>query len=278
MPWGDLAPEITIKGSLMALSKEENLYIYLYGDKDKINYIIKNKISSSYYKSVEKRINIIHTPFFLKMNIKNTREELRDNPANSLFLAIKAVQQNKVDGVISAGPTQALVLSSFLIIKTINSVSRIALAPIFNSIENRKRILIDAGANIEIEPENLLNFAIYASLAAKELLKIDKPIVKLLNIGIEKDKGRAFERQVYNLLEKNEKIIFKGNEESKNIFNTEADILLSDGFTSNMVLKSYEGAFQNVFSSVKQILTDNWFKKIVSKILFQKKFKQIKKT
>ncbi|WP_341266491.1 phosphate acyltransferase PlsX [Candidatus Phytoplasma fraxini] len=274
---GDLAPEITIKGSLMALSKEEKLYIYLYGDKDKINYIIKNKISSSYYKSVENRINIIHTPFFLKMNIKNTREELRDNNKNSLFLALKAAQQNQVDGVVSAGPTQALVLSSFLIIRTLNNVSRIALAPIFKSMNNKQKILIDAGANIEIEPENLLNFAIYASWAAKGLLKIEKPIVKLLNIGIEKNKGRSFERKVYNLLEQDDRIIFKGNEESKNVFNTEADILLSDGFTSNMVLKSYEGAFQNAFYSIKQVLTNNWLKKIVSKILFQKKFKQMKK-
>jgi glycerol-3-phosphate acyltransferase PlsX len=273
---GDLAPEKVIKGIVMALSQEENLYICLYGDQEKINYIIENKISSSVYKTVKDRINIIHTPFFLKMDIKNIREEFRDCPNHSMFLALKAAKENEVDGVISAGPTQALVLSSFLIIRTMKSISRIALAPIFKTFDNKTKILIDAGANIEIEPENLLKLTVYASLVAKEFLEIDQPIVKLLNIGIEKNKGRDFERKLYDLLEKDNRIIFKGNEESKNVFNTEADILLSDAFTSNMVLKSYEGAFKNLFQSIKEVMTENWFKKIMSKILFSKKLKKIK--
>lgn len=275
---GDFAPEIVIKGIIKALREEKQLYINLYGDKIQINHIIKNKIVSSLYDSVKDRINLIHTSFYLSMDIKNIREELRDNPNNSLFLALKSAKDNQVDGVVSAGPTQALVLASFLIIKTMNFMSRIALAPIFNSLDNKKRMLIDAGANIDITPENLLNFAIYASAAAKELFNIEKPIVKLLNIGIEKNKGRLLDQTVYNLLEQDNRIIFKGNEEPQNILTTEADILVSDGFTSNMILKSYEGSFQNSFQSVKKILTDNWFKKIMSRILFAKQFCKIKKT
>ncbi|MDV3202496.1 MAG: phosphate acyltransferase PlsX [Candidatus Phytoplasma stylosanthis] len=274
---GEYAPEIVIKAIFKTLKEENNLYIYLYGDQNKIEKIMKQKYFSDFHQSIKKRISIFHTPLFLKMDIQNTREELRDNPKNSMFLALQAVKNKEVDGMVTAGPTQALILSSFLIIKTLPFAKRIVLATIFNSLNNKKIILIDAGANIEIKPENLLFFALYSSLVLQILFKTQNHIVKLLNIGTEKNKGRVFERELFNLLEKENRILFKGNEEPKNILNTEADILLSDGFTSNMILKSYEGALQNSFQIMKEILTDNWFKKIISKILFYKKIKTIKR-
>ncbi|QTX02822.1 glycerol-3-phosphate acyltransferase [Candidatus Phytoplasma luffae] len=270
---GDFAPEMIVKGILKALEEDSNLYINLYGDKEKIDQIIEKNFNDF----IKKRINIINTSFYLQSDIKNIREELRDNPKNSMFLALQDAKNDEVDGVVSAGPTQALVLASFLMIKTIPFAKRIALAPIFNSLTNKKVILIDAGANAETEPENLLNFAIYASVAAKELFQISNPVVKLLNIGIEKGKGRELERKIYDLLKKDNRIIFKGNEETTNILNTEADVLLSDGFTCNIVLKSYEGSLKNYFKIIKDIMTENWFKKIISKLLFAKKLKKIKK-
>ncbi|MEZ0180573.1 phosphate acyltransferase PlsX ['Camptotheca acuminata' phytoplasma] len=274
---GDHGPAITTKAVFRALREEKNLSINLYGDRKQIEQIIQKNSLSKAYNSLQQRLTIVHTPLFLKMDIENTREELRDHPENSMFLALQAAKNNEVDGTVSAGPTQALVLSSFLIIRTTSFAKRIALAPIFNSINDKKIILIDAGANIEIEPENLLNFAIYATIAFQELFQIKNPIIKLLNIGIEKNKGRNFEKKLYNLLEKDIRINFQGNEESKNVLATDADILLSDAFTSNMVLKSYEGAIQNSFQIVKNVLTENWLKKIITKIFFANKMKKIKK-
>jgi glycerol-3-phosphate acyltransferase PlsX len=275
---GDFAPHMIIKGVLKALKKEESLHIFLYGDQKKINYIINSEYKEEFLSKIKKRLSIIHTPFFLKMNIKNIREEMRDKPLNSMFMALQSAKDNIVEGVISAGPTQALVLSSYFIIERLNLVNRIALAPIFSSLsKNKKKILLDAGANIDLKPEQMLDFAVCASIAAEELFQIKKPKIKLLNIGKEKNKGRNFEIETFNLLQKDKRIFFDGNEESNNIFHSEADVLLSDGFTSNMILKSYEGAIKELIKSFKKILSENFFKKIISKILFQKKIKEMKK-
>ncbi|WBL31635.1 phosphate acyltransferase PlsX [Candidatus Phytoplasma sacchari] len=275
---GDFSPEIVIKGVIKALKKEKSLNIFLYGDQKKIQNILDKENKNELSNIIKNRMFVIHTPYFLNMGITNIREELRDNPSNSLFLALKAAKNNEVDGVVSAGPTQALILSSYLILEKFDYMNRIALAPIFSSIEkNKKKIILDAGANIDLKPKNILDFAICASIIYQELFKTPKPIVKLLNIGKEKNKGRIFEQETFNLLKKEKTIFFHGNEEPNNILNSEADILLSDGFTTNMILKSYEGAIEVLINSFKKIMSENFFKKIICKILFQKKIKKLKK-
>lgn len=138
---GDFAPEMIVKGAIKALKKEKSLNIILYGDKDKINNIINKDISIKLHDQINQRISIIHTPKFLNMDVCNIREELRDNPSCSMFLALQAAKDNEVDGVVSAGPTQALILSSYLIIGTLKNFERIALAPIFSSLNNEKKKL-----------------------------------------------------------------------------------------------------------------------------------------
>jgi glycerol-3-phosphate acyltransferase PlsX len=273
---GDFAPESIIKGSLKALLEESNLYIYLYGDELKIKKILHKNISTEFPEYLQKRLSIVHTPHYLEMGVKNVREEIRDNPQHSMFLALQSAKNNEVDGVVSAGPTQALILSSYLIIGTIKPMKRIALAIIFPSLDGRMRILLDAGANIEIKAENLLLFAIAASIVSQELFNIKNPMVKMLNIGSELHKGRSLETETFNLLEKNPFVLFKGNEEPQNILYSEADILLSDGFTSNMIVKTYKGAFEILMTNVKHILTENLFKKIITKLFFQKQLQKIK--
>ncbi|NWN45606.1 phosphate acyltransferase PlsX [Candidatus Phytoplasma pruni] len=274
---GDFAPDSIIKGSLKALSEEKDLYLYLYGDEPQIQKFLKKHISSELPESLQERLSIIHTPHYLDMGVKNIREEIRDNSQHSMFLALQAAKNKEVDGVVSAGPTQALILASYLIIGTIQPMKRIALAIIFPSLDGRTRILLDAGANIEIKAENLLLFAIAASIVAQELFNIETPIVKMLNIGSEPHKGRNLEMETFDLLEKTPHVLFKGNEEPQNILYSEADVLLSDGFTSNMIVKTYKGAFGILMKNVKNVLTENWFKKIISKLLFQKKLQNIKK-
>ncbi|MDV3205335.1 MAG: phosphate acyltransferase PlsX [Weeping tea tree witches'-broom phytoplasma] len=272
---GDFAPESIIAGVFQALLKVNDLFIYLYGDANKINDILKNISGSNNYQLLSQRIKIIHTPFYLDMGIKYVREEIRDNPKHSMFLALEAARKNQVDGVISAGPTQALVLSSYLMIGTVGNMKRISLAPIFTSLDNKTRILLDAGANIETKPEDLLSFAICASVLAQDFLNISTPIVKLLNIGIEADKGRHLEIETFKLLKANPNIFFKGNEEPQNIFHTEADILLSDGYTSNILLKTHKGLTDMFGTVFKEVLTENLAKKIVSRVFFQKKIQTI---
>lgn len=274
---GDYAPLEIIKGVIMALSNTSNLQLILYGDQKQINILLKKNIKNKYFDDIMKYIKIIHTDSFLKMEVKNLRQQLKDKPNASMFLALKDANQNKTDGVVSAGPTQALILASHLMIKKFDFMKRIVLAPIYNSFDNKQRILLDAGANIDLKPENLLDFAICANIIAKELLKINNPKIKLLNIGTEDMKGRMFEIETYKLLKQCQKINFCGNEEPQNLLTSDADILLSDGFTANIVLKTYKGTINNINKVFKEILTSNLINKVISKLLFQKKINKIKK-
>ncbi|KND62517.1 phosphate acyltransferase PlsX [Candidatus Phytoplasma phoenicium] len=276
---GDFAPKINILGTVKALLKEPDLYVCLYGDQFKINNILhqhfSNKLISSFKK---KRMTIIHTDLCLNMDITNLREVLSTQPQHSMFLALEAVRKGEVDGVVSAGPTQALIFASYFIIKTLPYIKRIALAPLVPSLDGRRtRILLDAGANIETQPEQLLNYAICASIMAKELLCISHPKIKLFNIGIESTKGRILEKKTYHLLQQDKRILFQGNEEPQNLLSTDADILLNDGFVLNMIIKSYEGAIESTMQAFKNVLTSNFFLKIISKLFYVKKLKAMKK-
>ncbi|MDV3198161.1 MAG: phosphate acyltransferase PlsX [Vigna little leaf phytoplasma] len=276
---GDFAPEMTIKGVIKALLEDVNLCVYLYGDQKKINSILSSNLSIATINHFKKKqMKIIHTDSFLNMNIIHLRDELTNNPQHSMFLALEAAHKGLVDGVISAGPTQALVFASYFIIKTVPFVKRTALSIVFSSLDHRNRILLDAGANLYVQPEQLLHFAICASVMAKELLCISNPKVKLLNIGVESNKGREFEKEAFNLLKKDLRINFCGNEEPQNLFRTDADILINDGFVSNMILKSYEGAFELSMQVLKQVLSRNWLLKIISKICYYRQIKNIQKT
>ncbi|MBS2126457.1 phosphate acyltransferase PlsX ['Fragaria x ananassa' phyllody phytoplasma] len=269
---GDLAPLEIVKGVCLALDQNTALQIVLYGDQRLITPIIKNKCFF-----LNHQIIIKHTPYFLTMDDKNIRDQLKNKPNASLFLALQGAVNDEVQGVVSAGSTQALVLASHLILKKIPLMQRIAIAPMFNSFDNRIRILLDAGANIELKPQHLLAFAYYATIIAQEILAIPHPKVKLLNIGQEPNKGRTVELETYQLLSQAKHIHFSGNEEPQNLLTTSADILLSDGFTANIALKTYEGAVLNFMNNIKQIMTKNLAKKIITKLCFQKELHNFKK-
>jgi glycerol-3-phosphate acyltransferase PlsX len=269
---GDFAPLEIVKGTFLALNKNKELHVVLYGNKQLITPFIEK---TSFFGS--NQITIKHTPYFLGSADKNIRDQLKQKPNISLFLALEAAQKDEVQGVVSAGATQTLVLASHLILKKMPLIQRIAIAPMFNSFDNRTRILLDAGANTELKPQHLHIFARYATIIAKEILAIANPQIKLLNIGTEPTKGRTLELETYQLLSQDSNLNFGGNEEPQNLLTTSADILLSDGFTANIALKTYEGTMFNFMNHLKTILTKNLIKKIVTKTLFQKSLKQFQK-
>ncbi|WP_349402183.1 phosphate acyltransferase PlsX [Candidatus Phytoplasma solani] len=269
---GDFAPLEIVKGSCLALENNPSLQIILYGDQNLITPIIaKNRFF------LTQQISIKHTPHFLTMRDKNIRDQLKIKPDASLFLALKGALNEEVEGVVSAGGTQVLVLASHLILKKMPLMQRIAIAPIFKSFDNRIRILLDAGANVELKPQHLLMFAHYATIVAQEILSIKNPQVKLLNIGQEANKGRPVDLETYEILSKSPHINFGGNEEPQNILTTSADILLSDGFTANITLKTYEGTVLNFMKNIKQIMSQTLTKKIITKIYFKKELQKLQK-
>src|SRR5690625_1741117 len=228
---GDFAPEPIVKGSIEALNKYDNIEIILFGDQEKMApYLIEHD-----------RLKVIHTESYLDMGVENPVFEFRNNKEHSLFKAMQYVKDGHADAVVTAGPTQAVVVGGQLILKKMKKMKRVAIAPIIPSYDRQGKLMIDSGANVDLEAEHILDLAIYASIVAEEVLKRNKPKVALINIGEEEGKGRALDREAYELLKNNKNINFVGNIEPKEVFTHEADVLVTDGFTGNIVMKSMEG-------------------------------------
>jgi len=228
---GDNAPECTVLGVQKAIKKFKDIEITLYGDEEKIRKYLKN----------EERIKIVHTDSYIDMGEHDPVKQIRGNRKSSLVLAMKSCKENENDGIITAGPTQAVIVGAHVIIKRIPQMSRVALCPIIPSADGSHKLLLDVGANVELRPEHLEELAIYATVAAKTIFGVENPRVGLLNIGTEPGKGREVDQQTYQRLMANQSINFVGNVETKEILTADCEILLTDGFTGNMVLKTLEG-------------------------------------
>lgn len=228
---GDFAPEPIIKGTLQALEKYSNIEITLFGDEEKMQPFLKE----------HPRLKVIHTSSYLDMGIEDPVFEYRNNKEHSLFKAMQYVADGHANAVVTAGPTQAVVVGGQLILKKMKGMRRAAIAPIIPSYDRQGKIMLDSGANVDLAPEHILNLAIYASIVAREVLKRENPKIALINIGTEESKGRPQDLETYELLKNNENINFFGNLEPKEVFTTEADVLVTDGFTGNIVMKTMEG-------------------------------------
>ena len=262
---GDFAPEQIIKGVNLAIEKHDDIELVLYGDEELIKkHLIKNS-----------RVSIVHTTDFLDMGVEDPVKEFRTNPNHSLFLAMRSVKEGETDAIVSAGPTQGLVVGGHFILRRIKGMKRVAIAPFIPDFNGRQRILLDSGANVEFKPEHLLDFAIVASIIAKSYLNIEEPKVGLVNIGSEKGKGRADDLLAYDLMAENKLINFIGNVEPKEMLFTDCDVLVTDGFTGNVLMKSYEGA-TNAFSTAIRKEVDNSVKVKMGALLMKSAFNNIK--
>lgn len=228
---GDFAPKPIIEGTLIALNKFSDLEITIFGDENIMKpYLVKHD-----------RLKVIHTTEYLDMGVVDPVFEYRNNKEHSLFKAMKYVSDNEADAIVTAGPTQAVVAGGQLILRRMKQMRRAAIAPILPSLDGRGKMLLDSGANIDLKAENIVDLALYATIVMSEVYDRKNPKVALVNIGSEEGKGRELEKETYELLKANKNINFIGNLEPKELFETDADILVTDGFTGNIVMKTMEG-------------------------------------
>ncbi len=239
---GDFGCETTVNGSMLAIKKYKDLELVLYGDENEI----KKHLTNS------QNITIVHTDSCVDMGEKDPVKQIRNNRKSSLVLSMRSAKENETQAVVTAGPTQAVVVGAHLIIKRIPQMSRVALCPIIPSADRRGKLMLDVGANIELKAEHILDLAIYASVAAKEFLKVESPKVGLLNIGTEPGKGRDLDKETFKLLTDSPRINFYGNVETKEILTNECDVLITDGFTGNMVMKTMEGVAKGTGKILKE--------------------------
>ena len=239
---GDFSPQATVQGSIDALKRSnEKLDIILLGDEKRINNILKSEFP--------KNIKIVHCIDEVTMHDIGSKI-LRTKPESSMVRGIKLLKDDKADAFISAGNTGAQLAASRLILGKISHVKRPGLAVYFQAL-NEKKILCDVGANLEVKPEHLLQFAIMSSVYLDHVEGVKNPKIGLINIGEEPNKGTEIHQQAYELLSK-ELSNFIGNIESRNFFDSQAHVLVCDGFVGNTIMKFAEGCFTTFNEMVRK--------------------------
>ena len=236
-------PEEVVKGAVTAANLIEDVTLVLTGDEEKI----KAVLSECGYAG--DRIEIVHAPEVIDCNESPTMA-IRRKTNSSLVAGLKLLKENDdVIGMISAGSTGAVLAGGLFTIGRIKGVKRPALAPFLPTVNGGKTLLIDCGANVDCKPEYLQQFAIMGSIYVKAMLGIENPRVGLISNGVEEHKGNEQIHQTFELLKNTPEINFVGNMEAREMFSGDYDVLVADGFTGNVAMKSAEGTI-NTFMTV----------------------------
>jgi phosphate acyltransferase len=252
---GDNAPKEIVLGAMKAISHFPNIHITLVGDETKINPFLTNK----------ERIEVLHTEEVILGTDEPVRAVRRKKNA-SMVLATQLVADGKADACISAGNTGALMAAGLFVVGRIEGIERPALTPTLPTIGGEGFLLLDVGANVDAKPEHLLQYAIMGSIYSEKVRGIQKPRIGLLNIGTEEKKGNDLTKQSFELL-KAAPIHFIGNVEARDLLEGVADVVVTDGFTGNMVLKTIEGTALSVFKMLKGALTSSLKSKLAAAVL-----------
>ncbi|MBQ1954895.1 MAG: phosphate acyltransferase PlsX [Clostridia bacterium] len=257
-----------VSGSLDAV-REYNVEVVLVGDETLISPIVEAS-------GLSDKVEIVHAPDYVSMEDDPTSVRSAKK-TSSMVNAMKLIKQGKGDAVVTAGNTGAAITAATLYVGRIRGVRRAAIGTILPL--NGGAILMDSGANVECTPEYLLQFGYMGSIYAKSVLNIDSPRVGLLNVGAEETKGDEIHLAAHGLLKKATEdggINFVGNVEARYIPNSVADVIVADGFSGNVMLKSFEGIGMFFASQLKEKLKSNLITKIGA-LLVKKRIYELKK-
>ncbi len=265
---GDGSPKKIIDGIIHHFKNNKNSFYQIFGDKDKIFPHIKGNLSDTSFE-------IIHTVDIVK-GTDSPLEGAKRGKNTSMWLAIQSVKEKKSDVVISAGNTGALLVISKLNLKMIENIDKPALSALWPNKKGMS-VVLDLGANIECNPKNLIDFSIMGSSLFRSLYPNDDAKVALLNIGSEELKGNEIIKETYQILNQrqNEDFEFKGYIEGNQLMNGDVNVIVADGFTGNVALKTAEGTANFITSELKKAMTGNIIGKISSLLNISnlKKFK-----
>ena len=265
---GDGSPKKVIDGIAHHFTKNKNSFYKIFGDKEKIlNHINEDCPKSSF--------EIFHTIDMVK-GTDSPLEGAKRGKNTSMWLAIQSVKEKNSDIVISAGNTGALLVIAKLNLKMIENIDKPALSALWPNKKGMS-VVLDLGANIECNPKNLIDFSIMGSSLFKSLYPDDNARVALLNIGSEEFKGNEIIKETYQQLNQrsNPNFEFKGYIEGNHLMNGDVNVIVADGFTGNVALKTAEGTASFITSELKRVMTGNLIGKISSllNIYNLKKFK-----
>ena len=267
---GDHSPEEIVKGAIAAVDLYADVEIILTGDKEKLEALLVE------YGYTGDRIEIVHAPGVISCDESPTMA-IRRKTDSSLVAALNILKEREdVVGMGSAGSTGAVLAGGLFIVGRMEGVKRPALSPFLPTATGHRTLLIDCGANVDCKPEYLLQFAIMGSIYVKAMLGIENPKVGLISNGVEDHKGNEQIHQTFELLKNCKEINFVGNMEAREMLSGDFDVLVSDGFTGNVAMKSAEGTM-NVFMQVlKDEINKAGFGAKMGALLMKKAFKNIK--
>lgn len=249
---GDNAPVEIIKGSMLA-ADEYGVDVVFVGDENKINQCVRDNSINI------KNLEIIDAKSVITMH-DDAKAVLKSKADSSMAVGFKALNDGKGDAFVSAGSTAAITVGATLITKRIKGIKRPAIASVMPSAK-KPFLLMDCGANSECRPEFLYQFGLMGDLYMKHILKYDNPKVALANIGEEDTKGTPTVKEAYVLM-KNAVYNFIGNIEGRQIPFGDADVVVADGFTGNLILKTYEGVAKVLMNGIKSAFMKNTISKL----------------
>lgn len=255
---GDNAPEEVVSGVVDAVNKKEGFQVVLTGDEKRIREELQK------YAYEKERIVIVHAGDVITNDDIPTKA-IRSKPDSSLVVALNLLKSDpEVGGLVSCGSTGAVLTGGVLKIGRLSGISRPALCPAIPNYRRGVTLLCDCGANVECKPINFVHFAIMATAYAKAAYGNENPKVGLLNNGTEDHKGDPLHQAAHELLKKIDCIHYVGNVEGRDIMYGDVDIVVCDGFSGNIALKSIEGCGK----TVKEILTQEFKKNLGRKLSY----------
>lgn len=252
---GDHAPQEIVGGAMDAVAQMKGLQITLVGDEEKIKQYLTDSTN----------ITILHTTEMITGEDEPVRA-VRRKKNSSLVLMANEVKEGRADACISAGNTGALMSAGLFVVGRTPGIQRPALSPTLPTRNGKGFVLLDVGANVDATANHLVQYAIMGSIYAEKVRSIKKPTVGLLNVGTEDGKGNDLMRKAFIEM-KESPVNFIGNVEARDLLDGVADVVVTDGFSGNVALKTIEGTAMMVFSLLKDTFMSSLKTKIAASMV-----------
>jgi glycerol-3-phosphate acyltransferase PlsX len=251
---GDFGPEVTVPAVLRALAEQQDLRVLLFGAKDKLHPILGPRIPD--------RLTVCHADQCVGMG-ESPAQALRTKKQSSMALMLHSVLEGRADGCISAGNTGALMALSRHILKTTASIDRPAIISALPREDGRHTFVLDLGANVGCDSEQLYQFAVMGRAVVQVLGGGTNPSVALLNIGSEEIKGNDLVKAAHDLMREDRALNYVGYVEGSDLFRAKADVVVCDGFVGNVALKTVEGLARYVMAEVRREFQRSWWTRLI---------------
>lgn len=251
---GDNAPCEVVKAAVKATQNRDDIFIYLVGQEDVVNEELAK------YTEDKSHIQVVDAPEVIEM-AEPPVMAIRKKKNSSIVVGMNLVKKKEADAFVSAGSSGAILVGGQLIVGRIKGVERPPLAPLLPT-ERGVSLLIDCGANVDARASHLVQFAKMGSIYMENVLGVEKPKVAIVNIGAEEEKGNALVKETYPLLKACKDINFVGSIEARDIPKGEADVIVCEAFTGNVILKLYEGLASTLIGVIKKGLMSTLISKI----------------